>query len=71
MNSAIFKAYDVRGLYPADINKESVSRITEACSRLFAEGAVVIGHDGRHGSVELADTAKNILERSGKFTLQG
>ncbi len=60
INRSIFKAYDIRGIYPADINEESVSTVGKACVRMFKEGTFIIAHDARHGSTELI----KILERS-------
>jgi phosphomannomutase len=53
MNTSIFKAYDIRGVYPTDINEEVVAKIGRACAHLFDSGEVVLAHDIRHGSPEL------------------
>jgi phosphomannomutase len=64
INEAIFKAYDIRGIYPTDINEEVVKKIASVCLDFFdgdeksGDGMVVIAHDGRHGSTELARAAK-------------
>lgn len=57
---SIFKAYDVRGIYPDDINQGSVDIIGKACAHLFAAGEVILAHDVRYGSPEM--TA--VLEKS-------
>ncbi len=62
LKKEIFKAYDIRGLYPEDINEESLLSITKALISLWNQGAIVIAHDGRHGSYELALYAKRVLE---------
>lgn len=54
MNKNIFKAYDIRGIYPEDINPETVIAIGCAVARMFNPGSVVLAHDIRHGSPELA-----------------
>jgi phosphomannomutase len=51
---SIFKAYDVRGVYPREINEPTVNAIGRACASMFGDGKVIIGYDGRHGSPELA-----------------
>jgi phosphomannomutase len=56
MNRAIFKAYDIRGTYPEEINPETVTTIAGALAELTAAGVFVIAHDTRHGSPELATT---------------
>jgi phosphomannomutase len=52
---AIFKAYDVRGVYPDQLD-ESVARRIGAAFSEFADGpAVVLGRDARISSPSLAD----------------
>jgi phosphomannomutase len=66
MNPSIFKAYDIRGIYPTEINKKVASEVGRACSKLFRPGKVIIAHDIRYGSVELSNTiAENIMQASG------
>ncbi len=55
---AIFKAYDVRGLYPDQIDGEVSGRIGAAFAKLMQRehpdlGAVVVGHDMRPSGEEL------------------
>jgi phosphomannomutase len=66
MNKSIFKAYDIRGLYPQDINKDVVKKIGRACAELFEEGEIIIGHDIRHGSTELTKVLEESLIESAK-----
>ena len=54
MNPSIFKAYDIRGVYPADVNEEVAREIARACRTLFPSGKVIVGRDVRIGSPELA-----------------
>lgn len=56
MNKKIFKAYDVRGIYPTDVNAESVRVIARALATLLPSGQVVVARDGRHGGEELTTT---------------
>ncbi len=60
INRSIFKAYDIRGIYPTDINEESVGKVGEACVKIFPDGELILAHDARHGSPELM----SILEKS-------
>lgn len=60
LTTSIFKAYDIRGIYPTDINEEAVKLVGQACVHMFDEGEVIIAYDIRHGSVELS----KILEES-------
>lgn len=59
MNKKIFKAYDVRGIYPTDVNAESVRVIARALATLLPSGQVVVARDGRHGGEELTTTLEN------------
>ncbi len=53
---AIFKAYDVRGLVPDQVDEELARRTGAAFVRVVAgEGTVVIGHDMRPSSPALAE----------------
>ena len=55
--AAIFKAYDVRGIVPAELDEESAQRIGAAfveVSGARTEGAIVVGHDMRPSSPGLA-----------------
>src|SRR4051812_22497216 len=60
MNRSIFKAYDIRGIYPTDINPDTVAIVGKACVKMFDEGEIVLAHDARHGSPELME----VLEKS-------
>jgi phosphomannomutase len=66
MNSSIFKAYDVRGIYPTDVNEEVAINISKACVELFKTGTVVIAHDIRHGSEDLARVLEKNIEQESK-----
>lgn len=56
LNKKIFKAYDVRGIYPTDVNVESVTVIARALATLLPSGSIVVARDGRHGGEELTGT---------------
>lgn len=49
----IFKAYDVRGIYPDEINEKIVSEIAAAVIKKFKPKKIVIGHDARSSSPSL------------------
>ena len=42
-----FKAYDVRGVYPDEVNEELAYRVGRIFSAMFAAETVVVGHDIR------------------------
>ena len=50
----IFKAYDVRGMYPDEINEGIAKRIGNAFVRFTGASTVVVGYDMRPSSVPLS-----------------
>ena len=50
----IFKAYDIRGLYPEDLDEDAAERIGRAFVRFAGSEAVVVGRDMRLSSPALA-----------------
>ncbi len=50
----IFKAYDVRGVYPDEIDEAIAKRIGNAFVRFTGASTVVVGHDMRPSSVPLS-----------------
>jgi phosphomannomutase len=54
LNPAIFKAYDVRGVYPSEINEEGARAIGAAFIAYLRAGRVAVGRDMRLSSPALA-----------------
>ena len=52
--SVIFKAYDVRGIYPDELNEDVARRVGAAFARFVRRDRVVIGRDMRPSSPALA-----------------
>ena len=52
--TGIFKAYDVRGSYPGELDEVTAGKIGYAFARLLQCGNIVIGHDMRISSPALA-----------------
>lgn len=52
--TSIFKAYDVRGSYPGELDDETAKKIGYAFARLLNGSHIVIGHDVRISSPALA-----------------
>ncbi|MDD5727073.1 MAG: phosphomannomutase/phosphoglucomutase [Victivallales bacterium] len=62
--SGIFKAYDIRGIYPQDLNEDIAEKIGRAFIEFTAAEKVVVGHDMRPDSVPLFKAlAKGITEQ--------
>jgi phosphomannomutase len=63
INPGIFKAYDIRGIYPEEINKEVVYNIGRALVEYLNSKKNVIGRDIRNSSDELSEALiKGITE---------
>ncbi|MGE4607458.1 MAG: phosphomannomutase/phosphoglucomutase [Myxococcota bacterium] len=52
---AIFKAYDIRGVYPSELDAAQAHRIGRASARFIGATALVVGHDARSSSPELLE----------------
>lgn len=66
INKVIFKAYDVRGRYPDELNEAAVSEIVSVLAKKFGKGKVAVGHDTRLSSPALYKSALNALVASGQ-----
>jgi phosphomannomutase len=51
--AGMYKAYDIRGLYPSQINEENAYKIGRAFADLIGKGTVVVGRDMRTSSLSL------------------
>ncbi|HEU4516408.1 MAG TPA: phosphomannomutase CpsG [Steroidobacteraceae bacterium] len=63
--SGCFKAYDVRGRIPDDLNPEVVYRIGRAYAEWLKPARVAVGRDIRHSSAEFAEALMRGLTDSG------
>ncbi len=54
INPKVFKSYDIRGIYPDDLNEETAYIAGQAYTQLTGVKKVVVGRDMRIGSPELA-----------------
>ncbi|MFN4212942.1 MAG: phosphomannomutase/phosphoglucomutase [Microgenomates group bacterium] len=67
INPKIFKAYDIRGIYPTDINEDNFATITKAIYTFFVGDIkkdrlrIVLGCDMRTSSPSLFEIAKKTL----------
>lgn len=50
LNRDIFKSYDIRGIYPNQINEEVVEQLAPVFLKIFKKGKIVVGYDARHSS---------------------
>jgi len=59
INPKIFRANDIRGEYPEEINENIVSEIVNGLADLFSEGKIIVAHDIRLSSSSLYKTVLN------------
>jgi phosphomannomutase len=55
LDPAVFKAYDVRGLYPSELDEEGARAIGRAYVDVFEPRRIAVGHDMRISSPGMAD----------------
>lgn len=65
IDKRIFKTYDVRGVYPGQINDEVAEIIGIGLGKIFGKGPVVIGRDMRIGSDEIFAGLTRGLNKAG------
>ncbi|MCL5666603.1 MAG: phosphomannomutase/phosphoglucomutase [Patescibacteria group bacterium] len=65
IDSSIFKAYDIRGIYPKQINAELVYKITQAYAKLIHPKTVCVGTDMRLCGEEFKQAAIKGLTGAG------
>lgn len=63
--SEIFKAYDVRGLYPQQINEQVIRRIGEAYASVIKPRKIAVGQDVRAHGESLKDELMDSLLSAG------
>jgi len=64
INSSIFKAYDIRGIYPKDLNEEVAYLVGRAVVVLTGAKTVVVGYDARFSSDSLVSAVmKGVTEQ--------
>ena len=76
MNWESFRAYDIRGVYPTDLDEEAYYRIAKAYTYLFHPKTMVVGMDARESSPQLkkaltagfVDAGVNVVDIGGITT---
>jgi phosphomannomutase len=56
VNWGSFRAYDIRGVYPTDLDEEAYNRIARAYTYLFHPKVMVVGRDARMSSPQLSES---------------
>lgn len=66
ISDEVFKAYDIRGIYPAQINEALAEKVGEAFGRYIGSGKkVIVGFDARTSSPSLHKSLLTGLSRTG------
>ena len=61
----IFKAYDIRGKYPTEVDEDVAYHVGGAMARYLSGREIVVGYDGRKSSPELAKAVIKGLKKCG------
>lgn len=61
----IFKAYDIRGLYPGELNEELARKIGYCAAQVVGVGTYAVGRDGRRSGPALSEAFSDGLLRAG------
>lgn len=65
INQSIFKAYDVRGLYPQEFDEHAAYRITKATAKFLGAKTILIAMDNRDSSPSLKEAVTKGLTEEG------
>lgn len=63
--SHIFKSYDIRGVYPQDLNEDIVYKIIQGYIKIFKPGNVVVGRDVRESGESLFNSVSSAFTDAG------
>ena len=55
MRHSGFKAYDIRGIVPTEVNEELAYRVARAYAQLYHPKKISVGYDIRPSSLSIAD----------------
>lgn len=64
-NTKAFKAYDIRGVYPTEVNEELAYRVGRVFAVMYGAENVVVGHDIRNTGRVLVDALTEGLRHGG------
>ena len=67
INPLIFRKYDIRGIYPEDLDEEGAFEIAVAFARIYPEAKkIVIARDSRLSSLSLTKAVIEALVKEGR-----
>jgi len=70
LDPKVFKAYDVRGIYPTEIDEEGAYAVGRAFVEQFEPEKIAVGHDMRVTSPAMAEAVTNGAAAAGANVLQ-
>ena len=70
LDPSVFKAYDVRGVYPTELDEEGAYRIARAYAAHFEPKSVAVGHDMRLSAPAMYEAVVNGIADSGTDVVQ-
>ena len=65
LDPSVFKAYDVRGIYPSQLDEDGAYRVARAYTAHFEPRSVALGHDMRLSSPSMARAAAEGIADAG------
>lgn len=65
LNSKIFRAYDIRGIYPEELNEEAAFKIGQAVAIFLKAKKMVVGEDARISSPALREAVLDGVKKAG------
>ena len=70
LDPSVFKAYDVRGVYPTELDEEGAYRIARAYAVHFEPRTVAVGHDMRLSAPDVYDAVVKGIADAGADVVQ-
>jgi phosphomannomutase len=68
VNPGIFKAYDIRGIYPTELNEETAYAIGRAFATFLKVDTVIVGRDMRLSGPQIFDAVtRGLLDQGTEF----
>ncbi|MFB6357381.1 MAG: phosphomannomutase/phosphoglucomutase, partial [bacterium] len=64
--AGIYKAYDIRGIYPDELDEDEAYKIGRSTGDLLETGTIVVGHDMREVAVPISESLVDGLLDSGQ-----
>ena len=71
LDSKVFKAYDVRGIYPDELDEDGAYAIGRAYAELFSPQRLAVGRDMRISAPSMSQAVMAAWPRAAPSTHQG